>query len=172
MRVENSSNNLKFKAILKVKLPEERWETISKKFKDVTPRSNYRLHLFKDSDILFLSAKNLDRRNHLTESLVAFSDIAVKKLMSLSDDKIVEKLKKYLDICRETDSLKDDAFTFWQNLSLNDTIGSLQIYDGLPDEKITLGKTLIKHMENAICRTKVGKMCEDDIFRFVNIVEF
>lgn len=112
MQINNNNNNMNFQAKMflsgKTLKNSTRWQKIAEKFEEKTVKRfpEYEMEVFKNSDefVIYIdrgSDDDLCLREHI------LSSTATDNLMKLSDNKIIQKLTKLLDIVKKRDTMMD-----------------------------------------------------------------
>lgn len=112
MQINNNNNNVNFQARMflsgKTLKNSTRWQKIAEKFEEKTAKRfpEYEMEVFKNPDefVIYIDRgpdDDLRLRGHI------LSSTATDNLMKLSDNKIIQKLTKLLDIVKKRDTMMD-----------------------------------------------------------------
>lgn len=114
MKINNNNNNVNFQAKMflmnRTLENSARWQKIAEKFEAKTAKNypEYEMELFKFAKSGRFSI-TIDRgsSDDLCPRKYALAPSALEKLMQLSDNKIIQKLTKLLDIVKKRDKMMD-----------------------------------------------------------------
>ena len=176
MQINTTNTNVNFRAKMQLagKLKKDpHWKSIAKKFEAQTAKSpEYEMEICINKNGELITASNRGDFDSLNPRYFTITSEGVSKLMKLSDDKIVQKFKKLLNLIKKQDKHEDTAidkiFNMGKKYGLeldNRTIDSIE--SALREEvKTQINSTISKdsvlsHTERYPSTYKLWEYCGD-----------
>ncbi len=164
MQVNNNNTNPNFRAkmLLTGNLKKSsRWQGIAKKFEEQTVKSpKYEMEILANEKGQLETATDRGVLDDLTPRYFRLKQKGFSKLMKLSDDKIVEKFKKLLDVVKMQDKHQDTAV---------DTVFDMQDKLGITLDTFTMdsivdsmAKKVKTQINSTIAKDSVLKHCDKE----------
>ncbi len=164
MQVNNNNINPNFRAkmLLTGNLKKSsRWQGIAKKFEEQTVKSpKYEMEVFANKNGKLETATNRGLLDDLTPRRFTLTQEGFSKLIKLSDDKIVEKFKKLLDVIKKQDKHQDTAV---------DTVFDMQDKLGITLDTFTMdsivdsmAKKVKTQINSIIAKDSILKHCDKE----------
>lgn len=165
LTVNNNYNNVNFTARLdltNIKTNKKVWQDVAQMFEQKTQKTPYTFELTEQGKQLDIYALPESKGFDDVEHECTFSEDGTKKLMSLTADKITQKLVKLLDVFKYQDKTRQMTGEFLKKLEKNDIYNTLDT--SVSKDKYTISEKFWDSTFDKMTADRIAATKNDEIF--------